>query len=445
MRKSIPILRNSRILHNAPIGAATHRPKRYRRVALPKQILIPLRCRFSNEFFFWLVFFSLLLTANNAQSQSKDPNVNQHQNSTTSSSPRELLLDHIGEHWRAVSPIRNLDANQISALPDADIYSEYGLQRISKRVYAKGKVKATVEIFEMGVISGAYGLFTFQRGHLQPNTHEFYVGRYLVRISNAPPSAVPDQSLVEAIKPNLIGEAGQFPFLPSHLPEQDKIVGSEKYIVGPTALSNLNNFGVLKSVINFDGGVEVVTADYRNGNEQMSLIIIEYHTPQSASDGYARIQSYFHTLPQQEKDRRILKRIGNYIVEAVNVQDLTSAQNIVGQIKYEAKVYWTGRNMSDIPPEFRPPDPVAIEEAIRTTQVLLRSFYWIGAMLLSAMLLGIVAGGSVFYWNRYRRRKLGLDDMFSDAGGTIRLNLDDYLLSSDEPAIKQIGRGDNQI
>jgi len=61
------------------------------------------------------------------------------------------------------------------------------------------------------------------------------------------------------------------------------------------------------------------------------------------------------------------------------------------------------------------------------------------------MLLGIVAGGSVFYWNRYRRRKLGLDDMFSDAGGTIRLNLDDYLLSSDEPAIKQIGRGDNQI
>ena len=140
----------------------------------------------------------------------------------------------------------------------------------------------------------------------------------------------------------------------------------------------------------------------------------------------------------------MLKRVGNYVVIAINVQDRGSAQNIVGQIKYEVKVHWAGRKLSDIPLEFRPPDPVALEEARRTVQVLLRSFYWIGAMLLSAILLGIIAGSSLFYWNRYRRRKLGLDNLFSDVGGSLRLNLDDYLLAPEERPIKQIGKGEGQ-
>jgi hypothetical protein len=253
-----------------------------------------------------------------------------------------------------------------------------------------------------------------------------------------------DQSLIDSVKASLTEEAGQFPFLPSHLPEQDKIADSEKYIAGPATLSKLKIFDDLRNLVSFDGGVEAITADYRNGDGRMSLIIIEYHTPQSASDGYARIESYFNSLPQQEKEKRMLKRVGNYVVEAVNIRDRTSAQSIVGQIKYEAKIYWAGRKLSDIPMEFRPPDPVVIEEARRTIQVLLRSFYWIGAMLLSAILLGITAGCSLFYWNRYRRRKLGLDNLFSDAGGTLRLNLDDYLLAPEERSIKQIGKVDGQ-
>ena len=50
-------------------------------------------------------------------------------------------------------------------------------------------------------------------------------------------------------------------------------------------------------------------------------------------------------------------------------------------------------------------------------------------MITGAIIIGFITGGSFFYWKRYRRRKLGVDDIFSDAGGTVRLNLDDYLLS----------------
>jgi len=393
----------------------------------------------------WLLITISLLIVSDIQGQTREQTVNQSQNSHATQQLRALLPARLGETWRPAGQARIWNVEQFSALPDADVYSEYGLQKIISRAYTNGKTKITVEIFDLGFISGAYGLFTFNRVFLQPNRREFYEGRYLVSISSNSDGRVIDQSLIDAVKPDLIGEVGQFPFLPSHLPEQDKIAESEKYIVGPAALAKLQVFGDLKNLAGFDGGVEATTADYRNGDGIMNLMIIEYHTPQSASDGYARIASHFNSLPQQEREKRMLKRIGNYVVEAVNIQDQVSAQNIVGQIKYEAKVYWAGRKLSDIPLEFRPPDPVALEEARRTVQVLLRSFYWIGAMLLSAILLGIIAGSSLFYWNRYRRRKLGLDNLFSDAGGSLRLNLDDYLLAPEEKSIQQIGEGNDRV
>ncbi|HEV2667960.1 MAG TPA: hypothetical protein VG324_23785, partial [Blastocatellia bacterium] len=176
-------------------------------------------------------------------------------------------------------------------------------------------------------------------------------------------------------------------------------------------------------------GAEVTTADYRSGGGQMNLIIVEYFAPQSAADGEARIRDHFNTLPQTGKDRLILKRVGNYVVAALNVQDMPAAQNIIGQIKSQKKIYWAGRKFTDIPLEFRPPDPLAVEDMTRTVKTLVRSFYLMGVAILSALLIGIAVGYSLFQWKRYRRRKLGLDDVFSDAGGTLRLNLDDYLLS----------------
>lgn len=390
-----------------------------------------------------MALLSILLCATSSAQGQQASNTSEQTRSHKPSQPAgELLPDRLGDRWRAIGQAQILDARRFSSLPDADVYGEYGLQRIISRVYTDGKTRVSVEVFELNFVSNAYGLFTFNRGRLPATSHEFYEGRYVVRVTTSSPNEQPDRSLFEAIKPNLISGEGRLPSLPSRLPEQGKIAESEKYIVGPAALTKLKSFGDLKGAINFGVGVEVVTADYHSGGGQMSLIIVEYYTPQSASDGHAKFQSHFNALPQDEKDRRILKRIGNYVVEMVNIQDMPAAQNVIDRIKYEASVYWVGRKLSDIPLEFRPPDPVALEEARRTTQVLLRSFYWMGAMILSAFILGLAAGAALFWWNRYRRRKLGLDNLFSDAGGTVRLNLDDYLLPEDSD-VKRIGKGDD--
>lgn len=385
---------------------------------------------------FIAIFPILFLTFNCVQGQSSNNASNSTHSPKPSQSAKTLLPDRVSDHWRAISQIRVLNAGQISSSSDADIYAEYGLQRAISRVYTNGKSKISIEIIELNFAPNAYGLFTLNRGRLPHNFYEFYKGRYVVRYSTPLLNNQEDPSFLEAIKANLTDDKEQLPSLPSHLPDQDKIAESEKYIVGPMALSKLENFSDLKNVINFDAGMEITTGDYHNGSGRMSLVIIEYHTPQSASDGYTKLQSYFSALPQSEKDRQIIKRTGNYVITAVNIQDLPAAQNIINQIKYETKIYWAGRKASDIPLEFRPPDPVAIQEATRTVQVLLRSFYWIGVMLLTAILLGISAGGLLFCWNRYRHYKLGLDNAFTDGGGSLRLNLDDYPLTR-EFQIKQ--------
>jgi uncharacterized protein DUF6599 len=377
-------------------------------------------------FHYFLVICVLLLIAQGVQAQGGD---------------KELLPDRLGQRWRAASPARVLDGRRLTGLPDADALGEYGLKRVISRVYTDGKVESSVELFELNLIPGAYGLFTFNRGQLPPNSREFLHGRYVVRLSRPKADADSDRQMFEAIKPDLIGGEGELPPLPSHLPEVDKIAESEKFVVGPAALARLKNFGGLKDSIDFGVGVEVTTADYRSGAGQMNLIIVEYYAPQSAVEGESRIRDHFNALPQTEKDRLVLKRVGNYVVAMSNIQDMPAAQNIVGQIKYQKKIYWAGRKFTDIPLEYRPPDPLAVEDMTRTIKTMVHSFYWTGIAILSALLLGGVVGFSLFQWKRYRRRKLGLDGMFSDAGGTLRLNLDDYLLS-DDAQVNQSGESD---
>jgi hypothetical protein len=366
---------------------------------------------------FCLLCFLSLLTAQVVRAQNND---------------KELLPDRFGRGWRAAGPARVLDGQRLSSLPDADALREYGLQRVVSRVYTDGRVESSVQVFELSLIPGAYGLFTFNRGRLPSNGREFLQGRYVVRVSGREADADSDRRIFEAIKPGLIGGEGELPALPLHLPEGDKIAESEKYVIGPAALTRLKIFGDLKDAISFNAGAEVTTADYRNGGGIMKLIIVEYYAPQSADDGEARIRDRFNILSQTEKDRLIVKRVGNYVVAMTNIQDMPAAQNIIGQIKYQKKIYWAGRKFTDIPRDYRPPDPLEAEDYTRTVRAVVGSFYWTGIVILIALILGGGAGYSLFQWKRYRRRKLGLDDMFSDAGGTLRLNLDDYLLSDNQ-------------
>lgn len=346
---------------------------------------------------------------------------------------KTLLPDKLGETFRAIGKIRTLSADQCSVLPDSDVYQEYWLESLTSRHYTDGKNTIAIEVFQMEFDSGAYGLFTFNRSRISENRHEFFTGRFFVSISSETIKSIQLEPVIKSLKENLKSSNGELSPLPSHLPVEGKIADSEMYLVGSSALAQIAEFSSLKDVVTFSGGTEAVIARYANGGGNLSLMIIEYHTPQLATDGYAKFQTWLSQFSEQERNQRLLKRIGNYVVTTTAAQDLAGAEKLVSQIKYTQVVYWEARKITDIPVAYRPPDPLAIQEFTQTASIMIRTFYWIGVMLFGAIVLGVISGGVFFYWNRYRRRKLGLDDIFSDAGGTVRLNLDEYLLSPVDP------------
>jgi len=355
---------------------------------------------------------------------------------------REVLPTAFGNAWRAAGPSKQLSAEKFSVVQGSEVYLEYGLQSVATRTYTNGHNQVMIEAYELRYPSGAYGLFSFDRGSLSAGRHEFYAGRYLVRISDVTGTSATNSDLVSAIQEYLSDGAVELPTLPGHLPEPNKITASEKYLVGPAALAQIKPFSDLKGVLDFTGGAEAATAEYENGGGRVNLIIIDCYTPQLAADNYTRLKNYVESLKPEDKAGRLIKRIGNYVVEVVNSKDPNAVQAIVDQIKYAPRVYWEGDRFTSIPFEYRPPDPLVLEEARKTGVFLATAFYLIGLMIVGSVLTGIIAGGSFFYWRLYQRRKLGLGDAFSDGGGTIRLNLDNFLLPAEDSKVKLLGKGD---
>jgi hypothetical protein len=359
----------------------------------------------------------------------------------TPASSKDLLPVSLGD-WRAAGEVRRVDADHLADALDgnAAAYREYGLQAISSREFINNKSRLTVMVYEMVHPSGAFGLLTFERYLGRKYSEAFSAERYYVTVTDLSGRGIDSNSL-RTLHERFRTDPADEPPLPSHLPSRDQIAGSSVYVVGPEGLGRVDAFKDLTGVVSFAGGAEAAASSYKQGEQATQLLIMEFHTPQLSVDAEGRLKSHIDSLNPADKAQRQLRRIGNYLAEVVG--DPRLAEGLLSQIRYHPKVYWEGKRMSAIPLAYRPPDAAALEEAAKTAQFLLQTFYGIGVMTFSAIALGIVTGGIFFYWRRYRRRRLGLDQYFSDAGGTVRLNLDDYLLAPPEPgSVKLLGKGE---
>ncbi len=331
----------------------------------------------------------------------------------------------VANKWKATGGIRSLTGKDCESLPDGEIGLEYGLNKVTISKYTDGKDHYLVERFELRFPSSAYGFFTFLQSRGTKNQRQFWSGRQLIRIRRERGSAPVSAGFFEGISKAFENSSTALPPLSSHLPKTNRVAEGELYIVGPKALANHPHFGFLKEAVKFEGGTEAVVAEYHQPEMTFGLLLLEFHTPQLATDGIAKLESLKAALAEPARAQTIIKRIGNYVAIANPVKDAKTADTVLGEIKYTAVVHWEGKTYSAIPLEYRPPDAAALEEASETALILLRTFYWIGLMIALAAVFGVFAGSSFFYWRRYQRRKAGLDDLFSDGGGTIRLNLED--------------------
>jgi hypothetical protein len=143
----------------------------------------------------------------------------------------------------------------------------------------------------------------------------------------------------------------------------------------------------------------------------LKLVIVEYHTPQFATDAMHRVDAFLFSRPEGVGNV-IVRRTGNYIVEATNVRDREFGETLVNSVQYPYTVKWL-RN-----PLWPTNDPFRTQKA---AEMLLSTFGLLGLILMTVVVVGSVLGTTIFLRRRKQQRKA-----FSDAGGMLRLELDPF-------------------
>ncbi|CAN5697564.1 hypothetical protein BH20ACI4_BH20ACI4_29320 [soil metagenome] len=216
------------------------------------------------------------------------------------------------------------------------------------------------------------------------------------------------QNASPQIKSQEVSDVDGIPVLIKHLPDWENARNSASLITSADELKNALGERPVFDSIEFIGGTEAVTAPYPEGK----LLIVEYSTPQASADIDNKInQRLAETLSNPPV---FYRRIGNYNVFLFDGTDETAANALFDQIKYEKTVQWLGE------------DPTLLQKAERaivkgTADMFLSTATAIIFGLGFAVLTGIIVG-LIFF--RIREQQRASMKEFSDAGGMIRLNLD---------------------
>jgi hypothetical protein len=203
---------------------------------------------------------------------------------------------------------------------------------------------------------------------------------------------------------------GDIPVLVKHLPNWESAQNGVVYAVSAKALvDSVSSQPILKEVT-FEGGTEAVVANYG----QAQLVIVEFTTPQFSIDQDQRVTAKIQELKSQGQPVPTgYRRVGNYSVFVFNATDEKSANELIDQVQYQQVVQWLGD------------DPHMAERLQRYFQrttggVLIAVLKSSGLSLMLCLGVGALFGALLF-----RHRRAQQATLYSDAGGAVRLNLDD--------------------
>lgn len=197
------------------------------------------------------------------------------------------------------------------------------------------------------------------------------------------------------------------PALVQHLPDWKNV--QSVYIRSSDDLRKTLGERAVFNLISFEGGTEAATANYNAGK----LLLVEYSTPQFSIDADNRIKQFYTENPPTPPV--YFRRVGNYEVFVFDSSDETAANELIDQVKYQKTVQWLGE------------DPHIYEKAERaylktTGEMFVSTIISIFLGLAFAICTGISIGMFIFYLRKQKRASMSA---FSDAGGMVRLNLDE--------------------
>ncbi|HVQ37600.1 MAG TPA: DUF6599 family protein [Pyrinomonadaceae bacterium] len=343
----------------------------------------------------------------------------------------KLLPDKVGE-FRASGSVTSPEA------PDEATHRAAGTTSRAARTYAaKDGRRFSVVLTTVSSDSAAYAELTARRAATKgtegvshdagvstasfsysdgkSNNLTFFKGRVSVLITETGGESRDTGQLLDlarALAATLDKGEGDIPVLVKHLPAWQAVLPTVRYALGVETLKELFGNKSVFDALSFEGGAEAAVANY----DTQRLVLIEFNTPQLATENNGRIVGRIQELRNQGQPvPSAYRRVGNYAVFVFDSPSEVAANQLIDQVKYQQLVQWLGKN----PFSYRE----AVAEFTQTTLgVLVSVVKASGIVLVGSLFVGGLFGALLF--SRRRSQQRGMD-AYSDAGGMLRLNIDD--------------------
>jgi len=308
---------------------------------------------------------------------------------------RESLLKAVAQDpkWLPADKPIQFNEKNIETLVEkgAATLRRYGFEGATAQNWSGPNGSVRLTLYEMIDASAAYGLFTMERRNEQPglstipigtegfragNRVFFWQSKYLVKLEG---TASATEGLARIVSENIFGRSRK-PTVSNHLPPENLVQGSDRYIVDETSIGR--ELELNPQTLGFDDSVEVATADYRVNAKIAHLVLLMYPTQQLAK----KYEDQWASAANDEPAFR--KRVGPLIALVRGSHDASMAKSILDGINYESQVTW---------------DQPRPDLSLR--QVILTIFTFIGVALLFTIVVGLSFGGlRVFVKAKYPDR-----------------------------------------
>lgn len=256
-------------------------------------------------------------------------------------------------------------------------------------------------------------------GFAQDHQAAFFKGAHFVmlrRLKGTDGSAL--VTLAQALSETLDKGEADIPVLIKHLPNPDEAQKTAVFLHSFADLSELKLEQGVLTAIDSRGNADAALGSYGPSK----VLVVEFNTPQLAKENDERIIARIQELWKLgEPAPRAYRRVGNYSVFVFDAPDDASANQLIDQVKYEQVVQWLGENPNLL--------KQAEQHYVNTTLgVLVAVLKASGYALLACLGLGGLSGALLFSHRRNQQKDLAA---YSDAGGMLRLNLDELTPKTD--------------
>lgn len=338
----------------------------------------------------------LMIAASSAFGQSAAP---------TTAPKGETLLPADFSGWTESGAMKTGTAPAAVDPENADALHEFGLTDFADGTYHRGSAKLDLRALRFPDATGAYGAFTFYRkpdmkaeaigngGAGNSREVVFWSGATVIDATVEGSEANEETALkaLAATLPPAGGSGAVAPTLPGYLPKDSLDSSTVRYAIGPAAYTQ--GGGTLPAdVVDFNRDAEVVTARYSVHNDQGTLTLIEYPTPQIAIHNEAAIEALLKgplpaSLQQSKATALAVRRSGPIVAVTSGNFSSDEAQELLAQIKFQVDVTWNkgAGNFSK-------------NEVRNAADMLLGIAYLFLVLGSCAVLLGFFLGGGRALW-----------------------------------------------